>query len=171
MLPELSKEEEERLLAIRDKYRIEPERFRNGYVFATLIEEGQTRVEAYMIAFDVNRVKATQSATRLYGAGWIQCILGEIELDQSIQAKEDLETIREEMRHILISDGFTAQEKTNASKVLADISKKKVKVEDLSNGEDETTAMAILGHLKTLVGGTNKMISQSGQIIDVPVLE
>ena len=170
MLPELSKEEEERLLAIREKYRIEPERFRNGYVFAVLIEQGETRVEAYMNAFDCSRIKATQSATNLYGAGWIQCILGEIELDQSIRAKEDLETVREEMRHILISSESTAQEKTNAAKILADMSKKKIKKEDLSEG-DETTGMAILAHLKKITSGTSKMISQSGDIIDVPILE
>lgn len=168
MLPELSKEEEERLLAIRDKYRIEPERFRNGYVFATLLEQGETRVEAYMNAFDCNRIKATQSATNLFGAGWIQCILGEIELDQSLRAKEDLEMIREEMRNIILT-GDT-KDKTAASKILAEISKKKVKVADLSDG-DETTATAILSHLKQLTTGTNKMISQSGDIIDVKVMD
>jgi len=164
MLPELSNEEEERLLAIRDKYRIEPERFRSGYAFANLLEQGETRVEAYMFAFDCNRIKATQSATNLYGAGWIQCILGEIELDQSVRAKEDLEMIREEMRNIVLTGEH--KDKVAAGKVLADMSKKKVKLEDLTEN-DETTAMAILTHLKNLTKGTNKMISSSGDIIDV----
>jgi hypothetical protein len=168
-MPELSQEEENRLLEIRRKYRIDPERFRQGYVFATLVEEGETRVDAYMIAFGVNRIKATQNATRLYGSGWIQCILGEIELDQSARAKEDIETIREEMRAILISPESEHKDKVAAAKVLEGISKKKEKKEELSGGE-ETLAAQIINNLKKITSGT-QMIGYEGKVIDVPILE
>jgi len=170
MIPELCDEETERLMAIRDKYRIEPERFRNGYIFAVMIDQGETRVEAYMEAFSCDRIKATQSATNLYGAGWIQSILGEIELDQSARAKEDMETIREEMVAILINTKSTATEKTAAATRLESISKKKVKAGDEADDKD-SAAEAILSQLKRITSGTNKMISPMGHAIDVPIMD
>lgn len=170
MIPELCDEETERLMAIRDKYRIEPERFRNGYIFAVLLDQGETRVEAYMTAFNCNRVKATQSATNLFGTGWIQSILGEIELDQSARAREDMETIREEMVSILIDPNSDPKDKVAAATRLESISKKKLKAEDLKDDND-SAAHAILSHLKQLTSGATKMISQSGEAIDVPILE
>jgi len=173
-LLERSEEETKLLEAIRRKYNITPERFIDGYNFAVEVNDGKSRVEAYEIAFGVDKASATRSATNLFRAKWIQDLIRLTLIpDETMYIKNRSDTIKELMK--IINDPIASpREKTDAAKALQPyIKEQKVGIDlnaqiEVNEGEDTMTKLVSAIGLLTQSG---KMISNKGEIIDVELME
>ncbi len=173
-LLERSDEETGILEAIRRKYNISPERFIDGYNFATEVNDGKSRVEAYEIAFGVDKASATRSSTNLYRAKWIQDLIRYTMVPDEVQYVQNRTDVIKELMDIINDRLSSPREKTDAAKALQPYIKEvkigiNVEAElTVNQGEDKMTQF--VDAITTLVG-QNKMISNKGEIIDVEMME
>ena len=169
MNPELSEDEEKALLEIREKFRIEPVRFRQGFFFCMEVLAEETRVDSYMKAFEVDREKASTLASQLYNSKWIQAIAEIMTPDVSIIDAEHLVAIKEEMATIMVS-GEETKDKIAAAKVLESVIKKREKKKTTEEESVGLQASDVVQMLLQVTAGAQKMIGNNGQIIDVEVM-
>ena len=173
-LLEKSEEETKILEAIRRKYNIPQERFIDGYNFAVEVNDGRSRVEAYEIAFGVDKSSATRSATNLYRSKWIQDLIRFTIIPDEVQYIQNRTDVISELMRI-INDGMSSpREKTDAAKALQPYIKEvkigiNIEAElTVNDGDDKMTQLVdAIG----LLSSQNKMISNKGEIIDVEMIE
>ena len=173
-LLERSDEETGILEAIRRKYNISPERFIDGYNFALEVNDGKSRVEAYEIAFGVDKASATRSSTNLYRAKWIQDLIRYTMVPDEVQYVQNRTDVIKELMDIINDRLSSPREKTDAAKALQPYIKEvkvgiNVEAElTVNQGEDKMTQFV---DAVTALVGTNKMISEKGEIIEVEMIE
>ena len=173
-LLEKSEDETKILEAIRRKYNIAPERFIDGYNFSLEINEGRNRVEAYEIAFGVDKESATRSATNLFRAKWIQDLVRLTLIPDEINYTTNRADVIKQMMDIINDDISSPREKTDAAKALQPyIKEQKLGIDlnaqlDINEGEDTMTKFVTA---ITQIVGAGKMISNQGEIVEVELIE
>jgi len=157
---------------IQKKYSIEPERFVKGLTFAELVADGKAANEAYQSAFFVSSAEAAKNSSNLKRAKWIQELVKYLLPDAAVEFTEVRRTIiSKNMRTIKNSN--EPQEISAATNALA----KFVLAPVESNTDNKENASSAAMIVSTLVdkmaelAGQNKMISPTGEIVDVAVME
>ena len=173
-LLERSEDETKLLEAVRRKYNIKEERFIDGYNFALEINEGRNRVEAYEIAFGVDKTSATRSATNLFRAKWIQDLVRLTLIPDEVNYVSNRSDVVKQMMDIINDPISSPREKTDAAKALQPyIKEQKLGIDlnaqiEIEAGEDTMTKLvSAIGQ----VVGAGKMISNKGEIVDVELIE
>ena len=168
-------EEEIFFKQIRDKYRITPERFELGKEFAFAISEGTlSAARAYEAVFDVDFETAKKKASKMKHGKWIQELIRYFQFDESIEYNKETKDAVKVLHTIMMDPTASNRERTDASKALREY----IKAEQLQQAKaEETVVNQTLNMIGDLVKGISqlseqgKMVSASGVIIDVPILD
>ena len=167
-----SERELDELKSIQKKYSISNERFVQGLTFCESIIDGESINGAYASVFGVSEEEASKVSANMKRAKWVQELVAYLTPDPAMQYFEHKqEIVRANMRTIANPES-EAKDVASASKAIEAYIKTPAKEVAEENGM--SAAQELLGSfvqgLKEL-SGQNKMISSSGDIIDVGVME
>jgi hypothetical protein len=166
-------ESKKKLRKIQELYGIEEQRFVNGFLFATLISEGRTVNGAYVDAFEVTPAIARTRSSQLYRAKWIQTLLGEVELDVSVDDRDRINGIKETLT-LAMEDSPDEKIRIDAATKLSQVlqGEAKMKIEEKKIHVEEakgTEIQEILRDIKAMAG-KGKVLSLTDGVIDTEVI-
>jgi len=167
-----SEKEIEELKEIQTRYNIDPERFVSGLTFAEAISDGTPANTAYQEVFRVDSRTAAQNSANLKRTKWIQDLVMYLAPAPEVEyASIKREIIGRNMK--IVRGSFDPSEITAASNALSKYitpPKREASLEEVTSSAAQMIVQQLSENVAKLAQD-KKMISQSGEIIDVGVLE
>ena len=171
---EIEQDHKKMLVKLKGEFNVSEERIVFGYNFASLINEGFSRVEAYQIAFGVDKKTATSCATNLFRAKWIQKLMRLTVIEDEILYKELRSETIKTLTDIANSAKSTTKETIDAIKTLTPLireQKQSIRIDTDITIEPGVELMQNILLAINNATSQNKMISQKGELIDVKIIE
>ena len=167
-----SEREIEDLKEIQAKYKITPERFVQGLSFAESLADGQPANTAYQSAFMVDSRVAAHNSANLKRTKWIQeLVMYLVPAPEVEYAGIKREIVAKNMK--IVRGSFDPAEIASASNTLSKYilpPKQDKTLEEVTTSAAQMIVQQLSENVSKLAQA-KKLISQSGEIIDVGVLE
>jgi hypothetical protein len=161
------------LLAIRDKHKIDEERFVRGVIFAEYIVNGESANKAYTYAFECDMATARTRSANLRNSRWIQELILYFKPDENTLYFGEIRQIIRKGMEIIDNPMSEPKDVVAAMNALAKYVKVSKSVKDNEDTSISDATKLISGLMEGIAQLSNqdKMIGPNGKIIDVPILE
>jgi len=159
---------------IRNRFRIDDDRFKLGMKFASLIVDGVSSKRAYEETFQVDKEKAISNASSFHRAKWIQELIRYIRPNDETLYIGEVKTIIQRGMEIIRDRRSSPREVTEAMKALQPyIKQEQLKIDvqmDKETSDGLTTIANVMQGINSL-SLNNKMVGKSGEIVDVELMD
>ena len=158
---------------IKKNARIDDEKFEVGVKFAVLISEGRDKTSAYMSAFgESDRTRACVLANKFIRTKWVSDLVNRLITGNHVIFADKHYQALEEMYDIGMDKGISPKVRVDALKAFVECTKRpEAKVDtqiNISLGAEMTEK---LEQQLALLAQNSKMITHSGEIIDVEMMK
>lgn len=160
------------LLNMMEKSGIDRERYIRGIIFAENIVNGENANDSYSYAFEVSKEEAKKYSANLRKAKWIEEIILFLKpSEEALYFGETRAIIRRLMK--IIDNSEDEKEVISAARALHPYinNRKNSKSEELEVIQEGKDLIQTLIDSAKQLASENKMITPSGEIIDVPILK
>lgn len=167
-------EDNKDLELIRNRFKINEDRFQFGVSFASLIVDGVSSKRAYEQVFNVDKEKAISNASSFHRAKWIQELIRFMRPNDDTLYIGEVKTIIQRGMEIIRDRRSSPREVTEAMKALQPyIKQEQLKIDlqmDKETSDGLTTIATVMQGINNL-SLNNKMIGKSGEIVEVELLD
>lgn len=159
---------------IRNRFRIDEDRFKFGVTFASLIVDGVSSKRAYEQTFNVDKEKAISNASSFHRAKWIQELIRFMRPNDDTLYIGEVKTIIQRGMEIIRDRRSSPREVTEAMKALQPYIKQEQLKIDLNMDKETSDGLTTIANVMQGINSlslNNKMVGKSGDIIEVELMD
>lgn len=167
-------DDKDALSVIRNRFNVPIERFERGLDFVQLVLDGKSKNLAYKEAFDVSTEKAKTTSSQFHRGKWIQELIKYLRPDEDSLYFGETKRIIGRGMEIINNPKSSNRDVTEAIKALQPFIKAEKQRLEVDVNVTDNTGESIVTQLNdkiTQLAEAGKMVDETGEIIDVPLIE